>query len=163
MKEQICTNSKQSQKLIELGLREDTADLYITKERRGYNISNKKDKVAMPAWSLARMIEIVKHYPTPKPEIWHDMDFFTEVYNELCHALVDGYCWDYWSDEKRKQEKDPQRNQWSDYAKNIREKLPTVFQCKTPNDDELIDFYEHEGHQLRHRDDRLGRIYRRTA
>lgn len=159
----ICTDLKQSQKLIELGLREDTADLYITKERKGYSISNKKDKVNVPAWSLARMVEIVSHYPTPHPEVWGDVDFFTEVYNELCHALVSGYCWDYWSDEKRKQEKDPLRNQWSNFAQKVREKLPTVFQCKTPHGQELIDFYEMEGNTVKHRDDRLGRIYRHTA
>lgn len=160
MKEQpTCTNAKQSKKLIELGLREDTADLYITKG----TISNKKTKDTVPAWSLSKMVEIVSHYPTPHPELWRDVDFFTEIYNELCHALVNGYCWDYWSDEKRSQEKDPQRNHWSKYAEAIREKLPKVFQCKTPKGQELIDFYEIEGNDLRHRDDRLGRIYRHTA
>jgi hypothetical protein len=157
--QQTCTNAKQSKKLIELGLREDTADLYITKG----TISNKKTKDAVPAWSLSKMVEIVSHYLTPHPELWRDVDFFTEIYNELCHALVNGSCWDYWSDEKRAQEKDPQRNHWSKYAEAIREKLPIVFQCKTPKGQELIDFYEMEGNDLRHRDDRLGRIYRHTA
>jgi hypothetical protein len=160
MKEQpTCTNAKQSKKLIELGLREDTADLYITKG----TISNKKTKDAVPAWSLSKMVEIVSHYPTPHPELWRDVDFFTEIYNELCHALVNGYCWDYWSDEKRAQEKDQNRNHWSKYSEAIREKLPMVFQCKTPKGQELIDFYEMDGNNLRHRDDRLGRIYRHTA
>ena len=164
MKEQpICTNIQQSKKLIELGLREDTADLYITKARKGYNVSNKPSDDAMPAWSLSKMVEIASCYPTPHPEIWRDVDFFAEVYNELCHALINGYCWDYWSDEKRKQEKDPTRNHWSDYAQKVKEKLPTVFQCKTPEGQDLIDFYEKEGNFIRHRDDRLGRIYRHTA
>lgn len=164
MKEQpFCTNIQQSKKLIELGLRADTADVYIAKARKGYNMSNKPIEGATPAWSLSKMVEIVTRYPTPHPEIWGDVDFFTEIFNELCRALANGYCWDYWSDEKRQQEKDPQRNHWSKYAAAIREKLPKVFQCKTPEGQELIDFYEMEGNHIRHRDDRLGRIYRHTA
>ena len=158
-----CTNVQQSKKLIELGLREDTADLYIVKAKSGFDISNKKSEKSTPAWSLSKMVEIICHYPTPHPEIWCDVDFFTEVFNELCKALSNGYCWDYWSDAKREQEKDPTRNYWSMYAEKIREKLPAVFQCKTPKGQELIDFYEMEGNHIRHRDDRLGRIYRHTA
>lgn len=157
-----CTNTIQSKKLIELGLREDTADLYIIKEK-GYAISNKKTKDAVPSWSLARMVEIVSHYPTPHPEVWRDVDFFTEIYNELCHALVNGYCWDYWSDEKRKQEKDPERNHWSKAADKIRKSLPKVFQSKWPDRQQLIDFFKSEGEHIKHRDDRLGKIYRTAA
>lgn len=161
---QICTSIEQSKKLIELGLREDTADLFVTmKGKRFLSISDKKDKTGFPSWSLSKMVEIVEHYPTPHPEVWTDVDFFTEIYNELCHALVNGYCWDYWSDEKRKREKNPETNHWSKFAHAIKEKLPAVFQSKTPEGQQLIDFYEHEGKQLRNRDNRLGRIYRHTA
>ncbi|MBO4499173.1 MAG: hypothetical protein J5732_02840 [Bacteroidaceae bacterium] len=160
--QQTCTNAKQSKELIRLGLREDTADLYIIKGK-ACQVSSEKKKDAVPSWSLSKMVEIVSCYPTPHPEIWTDVDFFTEVYNELCRALVNGYCWDYWSDEKRKQEKDPARNCWSKYAESIKEKLPEVFQCKTPKGQELIDFFETEGGFARNRDNRLGRIYRHTA
>lgn len=159
IKQPTCTNVKQSAKLIELGLREDTADLFI----EGKTISNKKSKNSVAAWSLSKMVEIVSHYHTPHPEIWCDVDFFTEVYNELCHALVNGSCSEYWSDEKKKQERDRNRNRWSEYANKIREKLPTVFQCKTPEGQELIDFYQTEGNRAKMRDNRLGRIYRHTA
>lgn len=161
---QICTNVEQSKKLMELGLREDTADLYITmKGKQFYSISDKKDKVGFPSWSLSKMVEIVERYPTPHPEVWTDVDFFTEIYNELCSALVNGYCWDYWSDEKRKREKDKDTNHWSKFAATIREKLPEAFQCKTPDGQQLIDFFDYEGLHIRNRDNRLGRIYRRTA
>ena len=165
MKEmQICTNIEQSEKLMELGLREDTADLFITmKGKRIISISMKKDKVGFPSWSLSKMVEIVEHDTKPHPEVWRDVDFFTEIFNELCYALVDGSCYDYWSDEKRKMEHDSNRNRWSKYAQAIKEKLPTVFQCKTPQGQELIDFYKMEGGRIDNRDNRLGRIYRHTA
>lgn len=161
---QICTNIEQSKKLMEFGLREDTADLFITmKGKRIISISHKKDKVGFPSWSLSKMVEIVEHYPTPHPEVWRDIDFFTEIYNELCHALVNGYCWDYWSEEKRKRERSSETNHFSKAADAVRDKLPKVFQCKTPKGQQLIDFFRNEGRDLRNRDNRLGRIYRHTA
>lgn len=162
MNEQICTNIEQSKELMALGLREDTADLYITMKGNDIKtISSFRSKVGFPSWSLAKLVEIVKGYPTPHPEVWCDVDFFEEIFNEVCHALVDGCCHDYWSDEKRKQEKDPMRNRWSKFAENIKSKLPTAFQCKYPNRKDLISFFEHEGSW--NRDNRIGRIYRTAA
>ena len=162
MTEQICTNIEQSKELMALGLREDTADLYITMKGNDIKtISSFRSKDGFPSWSLAKLVEIVKGYPTPHPEVWRDVDFFEEIFNEVCHALVDGYCHDYWSDEKRKQEKDPMRNRWSIFAEDIKSKLPTAFQCKYPNRKDLISFFEHEGSW--NRDNRIGRIYRTAA
>ena len=164
MKEQICTNIEQSKKLMELGLREDTADLYITmKGKNIVSINMAKSKEGFPSWSLAKLVEIVKHYPTHHPEVWFDIHFFDEIFNEVCHALVDGYCWDYWSDEKRKREKDPKRNKWSKFAKEIKAKLPKRFAGKWPDRSDLIDFFDSEGNNIKHRDDRLGCIYRTAA
>ena len=162
MNEQICTNIEQSKKLMKLGLREDTADLYITMKGDDIKtISSFKTKDGFPSWSLAKLVEIVKSYPTPHPEVWRDIDFFEEIFNEVCHALVAGYCHDYWTDEKRKQAKDPMRNRWSKFAEDIKSKLPKAFQCKHPNRKDLITFFEHEGSW--NRDNRIGRIYRTAA
>ena len=162
MTEQICTNIEQSKRLMELGLREDTADLYITMKGDDIKtICSFKTKDSFPSWSLAKLVEIVKDVPTPHPEVWYDVDFFEEIFNEVCHALVDCYCWDYWSDEKHKQAVDQKRNRWSEFAADIKRKLPKVFQSKLPDRKELIDFFEHEGSW--NRDNRLGRIYRTAA
>ena len=164
MTEQICTNIEQSKKLMALGLRESTADLYITmKGKYIKTISLAKTKDSFPSWSLAKLVEIVKHYPSPHPEVWSDIHFFDEVFNEVCHALVAGYCWDYWSDEKRKHEKDPERNRWSKFAEKVKNTLPKRFAGKWPERNDLIDFFDNEGHRVKHRDDRLGRIYRTAA
>lgn len=163
MTEQICTNIEQSKKLMELGLREDTADLYITmKGNKIKTISNTKGKDGFPSWSLAKLVEILKSYPVHHTEIWFDTKFFYEVYNEVCYALTYDYCSDYWSDEKRKANRGG-LNQWSEKMRAIRDNLPKLFKHKWPDRKDLIAFFEHEGNELKHRDDRLGRIYRTAA
>ena len=160
--EQFCTSKSQSEELMKLGLDEGTADLWVTPKVGGYVVSTERAANSTPAWSLGKLIEIVKDYPTPHPEIWHDVRFFDEVYNEVCHALVDDYCWDYWSNEKRRLVKKG-FNRWSNNGRKIKDLLPPPFQCKCPSVPELVSFFETEGKMLKNRDNRLGRIYRKTA
>lgn len=66
-KSQICTTVEQSKRLLELGLKKDTADMcleysagkYYPKTHRIYGILN------IPAWSLHRLVEMIPL------DIWH--------------------------------------------------------------------------------------------
>ena len=53
---QICTTKEQSQRLLELGLKPETADMYIFDDEVYIGKPNIDD---IPAWSLHRLIEIL--------------------------------------------------------------------------------------------------------
>lgn len=62
---QICTNKKQSSRLLEAGVRPDTADIYLDEFELPVafeygRVENHVDQdMAFPAWSLSKMIEIL--------------------------------------------------------------------------------------------------------
>lgn len=65
---QICTTREQSQRLLDLGLNPETADMYHTtfyRDNVGYEIIQVRNKKLpllsqeLPAWSLHRLIEIL--------------------------------------------------------------------------------------------------------
>jgi hypothetical protein len=76
-KSQICTTREQSERLLALGLKKETADMvYITdgrvpEEYRHYDLipeyyeSCLEDIVHIPAWSLHRLIEILGPHRLP--------------------------------------------------------------------------------------------------
>lgn len=53
---QICTTKEQSKRLLELGLKPETADMYIFDDEVYIGKPNVDD---IPAWSLHRLIEIL--------------------------------------------------------------------------------------------------------
>ena len=64
---QTCTTKEQSQRLLELGLKPETADMYHTtfyRDNVGYEIIQVRNEKLpllsqeLPAWSLHRLIEI---------------------------------------------------------------------------------------------------------
>lgn len=66
---QICTTKEQSQRLLDLGLKPETADMYHTtfyRDNVGYEIIQvRNEKLPLlsqefPAWSLHRLIELYK-------------------------------------------------------------------------------------------------------
>lgn len=66
---QICTTKEQSQRLLELGLKPETADMYHTtfyRDNVGYEIIQVRNEKLpllsqeLPAWSLHRLIELYK-------------------------------------------------------------------------------------------------------
>ena len=68
---QICTTKEQSQRLLALGLKPETADMYHTtfyRDNVGYEIIQVRNEKLpllsqeLPAWSLHRLLEI---YSTP--------------------------------------------------------------------------------------------------
>lgn len=54
---QICTTREQSQRLLELGLKPETADMYIFDDEVYIGKPNIDD---IPAWSLHRLIKLYK-------------------------------------------------------------------------------------------------------
>lgn len=65
---QVCTTKEQSQRLLELGLKPKTADMYHTtfyRDNVGYEIIQVRNvrlpllSQEIPAWSLHRLIEIL--------------------------------------------------------------------------------------------------------
>ena len=59
---QVCTAIKQSKKLLELGLKPETADCYNREEEYGFSnwIGKPSLLTDIPAWSLHRLIEIAE-------------------------------------------------------------------------------------------------------
>lgn len=87
---QICTTREQSERLLSLGLKKETADCYwfycdIAKEWKCTILSSTqvfKDypTTVIPAWSLHRLIKILG---VQIIEIWSDVD----AYEDLIHMI----------------------------------------------------------------------------
>lgn len=66
-KSQICTTVEQSKRLLELGLKKDTADMWHYKDEYGWRCSPYTEiwdekaylEFGTPAWSLHRLMEIL--------------------------------------------------------------------------------------------------------
>lgn len=64
-KSQICTTKEQSEKLLALGLKKKTADMYYPMEKEGGELPKIADSFfgpvgnSLPAWSLHRLVEIM--------------------------------------------------------------------------------------------------------
>ena len=79
---QICTNIEQSKRLIALGLKKETADMYHYQYTEGgrWNIEAQPSIAGytsrlVPAWSLHRLLEIADMRamsPVSKMENWYD-------------------------------------------------------------------------------------------
>ena len=79
---QICTTKEQSQRLLELGLKPETADCFHWEYAGEIYIGNIDDECLtekdIPAWSLHRLIEIL--------DIWYlDLNFhnFDNAYEQV--------------------------------------------------------------------------------
>lgn len=79
---QICTTKEQSERLLALGLKKETADMMYCKTAYGESITVKDDDylehLDLPAWSLDRLIEILN--------IWYlDLNFhkFADAYEQV--------------------------------------------------------------------------------
>lgn len=81
---QICTTKEQSERLLALGLKKETADMFLHPAGTAYAIAycDIKDKMRInpyiPAWSLDRLIEIL--------DIWYlDLNFheFANTYKQV--------------------------------------------------------------------------------
>ena len=87
---QICTTREQSERLIALGLKKETADMVLVPSSRhdGSDVirvrkSYLMEKDAIPAWSLHRLIEIVAHTQYPYYVISKELP----IYDALCERI----------------------------------------------------------------------------
>ena len=60
---QVCTDVNQSRRLLALGLKKETADMSIghTGLLYPYPHREEEDRVFIPAWSLARLVELLPY------------------------------------------------------------------------------------------------------
>lgn len=93
---QICTSHSQSERLLALGLKKDTADMVhqpigVSPYKVWGNAEISDD--FCPAWSLHRLIEIVpKLVKVPKPNYgWNGEDLMFHINDEL-HILYEDLC-----------------------------------------------------------------------
>ena len=98
---QICTTKIQSERLLALGLKKETADMaYKYKPKHLADTDIDKDWVIVvhspcgtdiPAWSLHRLIEMMpKQVKTPKPAYgWHGEDLAFRIDDDLCIRYED--------------------------------------------------------------------------
>ena len=92
----ICTSRSQSELLLALGLKMETADMGIVKSTNEIYIGCPTDysferDLHIPAWSLHRLIEMMpKQVKTPKPAYgWHGEDLAFRIDDDLCIRYED--------------------------------------------------------------------------
>jgi hypothetical protein len=81
---QICTTEEQSKRLLALGLRKKTADMYYSyyKDRIGYTYdlmpksAELGDRRSIPAWSLDRLICMISDSNTSEN---YKVEFYTKL------------------------------------------------------------------------------------
>ena len=110
---QICTTREQSERLLSLGLKKETADMcykFITHDFKGNEI-NEKDrhyilccwydessfvcglerKETIPAWSLHRLIEILFNSGCTHAELFEDDDAYEVLIYNIEWRIKEGY------------------------------------------------------------------------
>ena len=84
---QVCTTKEQSERLLALGLRRETADMHHYKWSEGYwDIQacpvRGSEPCYIPAWSLHRLIEILG-----VSKMAFNMDIYDSPYEEIIHRI----------------------------------------------------------------------------
>ena len=100
-KSQICTTREQSERLLSLGLKKETADCYwfycdIAKEWKCTILSSTqvfKDypTTVIPAWSLHRLIEMVAHTQYPYYVISKELPIYDALCERIEWLIKEGY------------------------------------------------------------------------
>ena len=98
---QICTTREQSERLLSLGLKKETADCYwfycdIAKEWKCAILSSTqvfKDypTTVIPAWSLHRLIEMVAHTQYPYYVISKELPIYDALCERIEWLIKEGY------------------------------------------------------------------------
>jgi len=81
--DKICTTSKQSEQLLEAGIPIETADLWVTSKIGSYVISTERKSNSKPAWSLSKLIAMIKPYPSAHVSMTGSDDFFEDVFQAV--------------------------------------------------------------------------------
>ena len=90
---QICTTKEQSERLLALGLKKETADMAIepdvesTYEAYYYSVYPPSRR-GIPTWSLHRLIEMLALVPY---EIYPKDNIYNEVIDDIEEAIKEGY------------------------------------------------------------------------
>lgn len=96
---QVCTTKEQSQRLLELGLKPETADMYHTtfyRDNVGYKlIGVRNEKLPLlsqyiPAWSLHRLFEMICNKECDKYYYFDfsmDYDSIVDVYDSVIEVV----------------------------------------------------------------------------
>ena len=102
-KSAICTSRVQSERLLALGLKKETADMYWVNHSNLWmpvmllHEDRPLDNNDTPAWSLGRLIEML---PSPIPISEYFPTFHHYAYLNLSQVSVD-YSWEYYDGEER--------------------------------------------------------------
>jgi hypothetical protein len=95
-KSQICTTMEQSERLLALGLKKETADMHwayhsVTATR--YMVAHPCDGVgeSIPAWSLHRLIEIVAQTKYPYRVISKGLPIYDALCERIEWLIKEGY------------------------------------------------------------------------
>ena len=97
---QICTTKEQSERLLALGLKKDTADMWYPHFAKTYPIPLVDEVLTtddIPAWSLGRLIEML---PSPMPISEALPTFHHYAYIDLSKESVFYYWNDYDAEER---------------------------------------------------------------
>ena len=95
----ICTSREQSERLLALGLKKETADMFYDycKDRIGYTWylvpkpATLGDKRSIPAWSLHRLIEMVAHTQYPYYVISKELPIYDALCERIEWLIKEGY------------------------------------------------------------------------
>lgn len=84
---QICTTCEQSKRLLDLGLKPETADMYIFDDEVYIGKPNIDD---IPAWSLHRLLEIICNIECEEQYYFDfsvDYDSMEDVYDSIIEVI----------------------------------------------------------------------------
>ena len=94
-KSQICTTREQSERLLALGLKKETADMCHRTNGMGIYfitalnpLDNPND---IPAWSLGRLIEMVAHTQYPYYVISKELPIYDALCERIEWLIKEGY------------------------------------------------------------------------
>ena len=95
---QICTTKEQSERLLALGLKKETADMHWTLHsvtQTWYVVAHSEDGVgkSFPAWSLHRLIEMMPRFVEWESGAWLYVSHDDVLYTDLNYVTKDFSCW----------------------------------------------------------------------
>ena len=90
---QICTTREQSERLLALGLKRETADMSIghTGLLYPYPHREEEDRVFIPAWSLHRLIGMVAETQYPYYVISKELPIYDSLCERIEWLIKEGY------------------------------------------------------------------------
>ena len=94
---QICTRAEQSERLLALGVKPETADCTLAVGEMGKYVPiagvafPRRSPEVLPAWSLHRLIEIVAHTQYPYYVISKELPIYDALCQRIEWLIKEGY------------------------------------------------------------------------